>query len=75
MLWLRFKLPSCVFGNTRDTSVMYKKAKLVCFIYMQQQKVKFKSVQINMKQVSYYNFKFTLHHNGVGDYDCFSFEC
>ena len=32
---------------------MHEKAKLGCFIYMQPQKVKFKSVQINMKQVSY----------------------
>ena len=39
--------------NTRDTSVMNEKAKLVCFIYMQTQKMKFKFVQINMKQVSY----------------------
>ena len=70
MLWLRFELPSCVFINTRDTSVMQEKAKLVCFIYMQPLKVKFKSVQIYMKQVLYYNFKFTLHHSGVGDYDC-----
>ena len=53
MLWLCFKLPSCLFGNTRDRSVMHEKAKFVCFIYMQWQKVKFKSVQINMKQVSY----------------------
>ena len=53
MLLLCFKLPSCLFGNTRDTSVMHEKAKCVCFIYMQPQKVKFKSVQINMKQVSY----------------------
>ena len=53
MLWLCVKLPSCLFGNTRDTSVMYEKAKFVCFIYMPLQKVKFKSVQINMKQVSY----------------------
>ena len=53
MLWLCFKLPSCLFGNTRDTSVMHEKAKFVCFIYMQLLKVKFKSVQINMKQVSY----------------------
>ena len=30
-----------------------KKAKFVCFNYMQSQKRKFKSVQINMKQVSY----------------------
>ena len=32
---------------------MHEKAKFVCFNYMQPQKVKFKSVQINMKQVSY----------------------
>ena len=32
---------------------MHEKVKCVCFIYIQQQKVKFKSVQINMKQVSY----------------------
>ena len=37
--------------------VIYKKAKSVCFIYMQTQKVKFKFVQINMKQVSY-NFTY-----------------
>ena len=32
---------------------MYEKAKYVCFIYMQPQKVRFKYVQTNMKQVSY----------------------
>ena len=53
MLYLCFKLPSCLFGNTRDTSVMHDKVTFVCFDYMQLQKVKFKSVQINMKQVSY----------------------
>ena len=53
MLWLCFKLPSCLFGNTRDTSVMHEKAKFVCFDYTQPQKVKFKSVQINMKHVLY----------------------
>ena len=52
-LWLCFKLPSCLFGNTNDTSVMREKAKFVCFIYMQPQKVKFKFVQINMKHVLY----------------------
>ena len=35
-----------------------KKAKCVCFIYMQPQKVKFKYVQINMKQVSYMEYPF-----------------
>ena len=48
MLWLCLKLPSCLFGNTRDTSAMHGKAKCVCFNYMQPQKVKIKSVQINM---------------------------
>ena len=43
--------PPC-YDNTKDTSVMHEKAKFVCFIYMQPQKVKFKSVQINIKQVS-----------------------
>ena len=33
--------------------VMHEKAKFICFIYMHLQKVKFKSLQINMKQVSY----------------------
>ena len=51
MLWLCLKLPSCLFGNTKDTFVMHEKAIFVCFTYMQ--KVKFKSVQINMKHVSY----------------------
>ena len=32
---------------------MHEKAKFVCFNYMQLQKLKFKSVQINMKHVSY----------------------
>ena len=53
MLQLCFKLPSCLFDKTRDMSVMHEKAKLVCFNYMQPQKVIFKFVQINMKQVSY----------------------
>ena len=53
MLWLCFKLPSCLLDNTRDTSSMHEKAKFVCFIYMQPQKVKFKSVQMTMKHVSY----------------------
>ena len=53
VLWLCFELPSCLFGDTRDTFVMNEKAKFVCFIYMQSQKVKFKYAQINMKQVSY----------------------
>ena len=53
VLWLCYKLPSSLFGNTRDTPVMHVKAKFVCFNYMQPQKVKFKSVQINMKHVSY----------------------
>ena len=52
VLWLCFKLPFCLIGNTGDTSLMHEKAKFVCFIYMQPQKVKFKCVQINMKQFS-----------------------
>ena len=32
---------------------MREKAKFDCFFYMQLQKVKFKSVQINMKRVLY----------------------
>ena len=54
MLWLCYKLPSCLFGNTRGTSVMHEKVKCVCFHDMQPQKLKFKSVQINMKHVSYW---------------------
>ena len=50
--WLCFKLPFRLFGHTKDTSVTYEKAKTVCFIDMQQQKVKFTFDQINMKQVS-----------------------
>ena len=34
---------------------MHEKAKCVCLNYMQPQKVKLKSVQINVKQVSYIN--------------------
>ena len=28
VLWLCFKLPICLFGHTRDTSIIYEKAKL-----------------------------------------------
>ena len=35
---------------------MHDKVKFVCFNYMQLQKVKFKSVQINMQQVSFFEF-------------------
>ena len=56
MLWLCYKLPSGLYGNTRGTSVMREKAKFVCFNYMQPQKVKFKSVQINMKHCSYITY-------------------
>ena len=31
MLWLCFKLPSCLFGNTGNMSVMHKKAKIGLF--------------------------------------------
>ena len=34
---------------------MHEKAKFVCFIYMQPQRVKFKFVQLNMKHVLYMN--------------------
>ena len=47
-----FKLPFCLYDHTRDMSVVYEKVKCVCFIYIQSQKGKFISVQINMKQVS-----------------------
>ena len=53
MLLLCFKLVSCLVGNTRDTSVMYKKAISVCLYLMRPQKIKLKSVQINMKRVLY----------------------
>ena len=56
MLWLWFKLPSCLFGNTRDKTVMHEKAKFVCLNNMQPQKVKFKSVQIK-------------HETGLVEYD------
>ena len=46
------KIASCLFGNTRDTSVMHEKTKIVCFIYLQPQKMKFTYGQIHMKQVS-----------------------
>ena len=36
--------------------MIYEKAKFLCFICMQLHEVKFKFVQINMKQVSYYQF-------------------
>ena len=36
-------------------SVAYEKAECVCFVYMQQQKMKFKSVKMNMKQVLYHS--------------------
>ena len=41
------------FWQYRGHIVMHEKAKCVYFNYMQPQKVKFKSVQINMKHVSY----------------------
>ena len=53
MLWLCIELSFCRFGHTRNTSVMYKKEKFVSFINTQSPKMKFESVQINMKQVSY----------------------
>ena len=41
----------------RTRPLCKKKAKFVCFNYMQPQKVKLKSVQINMKHVSYITFE------------------
>ena len=32
MLWLCFKLPSCLFGNTRDMSLCMKKQ--ICLFYL-----------------------------------------
>ena len=52
VLWLCFKLPSCLFGITGTRPLCMKKQNL-CFNYMQPQKVKFKYVQLNMKKVSY----------------------
>ena len=46
-------IASLPIWHTRDTSVTHEKANYVCFNNMQPHKVKFKSVQINMKQVSY----------------------
>ena len=41
-------------SNTMDTSVIYEKQNLLVLIYMQLQKVKFTSFQVNMNQVSYF---------------------
>ena len=46
-------MPFSLFGHTKDQLVAYKKAIVVCFIYMQIQKIKITSVQINIKQISY----------------------
>ena len=35
LLWLCFKLPICLFGHTRDTSIIKEKAKVIYFIYRQ----------------------------------------
>ena len=53
MLLLCFKLSPYLVGNTRDTSPMYEKAKFVCLYVIRPQKMKFESVQINMKHVLY----------------------
>ena len=55
---------------------MTEKAKCVCFIYMQPQKVKFKIFQINMKRVSYWcssilsvsQFSVLRNHHSTRDY-------
>ena len=43
-----------VFIAIPGTSIIYVKAKFVQLTYMKSQTMKCKSVQINMKQVSYY---------------------
>ena len=48
MLWPCFKLPSCPFGNIRDTSFLNEKANLFVLLICNR-----KNVRINMKQVSY----------------------
>ena len=40
VLWLFFKLQVCLYVHTRYQSVIYEKAKCVCFIFMQPQKEK-----------------------------------
>ena len=52
VLWVVFNLPFCLFDHTWD--IPLSKIKFVCFIYVQRQELKFTSVQINMKQVSYH---------------------
>ena len=52
MVWLCFKLPSCLFGDTRDTPIMHEKAKFVCFNYITA-KSEIQICSINMKHVSY----------------------
>ena len=34
MLWFCFKLPFCLFGHTRGTTIIYEKAKCVCFFFV-----------------------------------------
>ena len=54
MLLLCFNLSPCLVGNTRDTTVIYEKAKFVClFVFNATAKMKFESVQMNMKHVLY----------------------
>ena len=33
MVWLCFKLPPCLFGNTKHTSVLHEKSKM-CLFYL-----------------------------------------
>ena len=48
VLWLSFELLICLFGHTRDTSVISEKANVIYFINMQPRKMKFTFVQINI---------------------------
>ena len=34
VLWICFKLSTCLFGNTRDTSVIFEKVKFISFIFI-----------------------------------------
>ena len=56
-----FILPFCLFGHTRDTSVIYEKEKI--FYLNAAAKSEFTSVQISMKQVSYIKIKLIIFRN------------
>ena len=52
MSWLSFKLPFCLYGHT-DTRTLHIRTPNVFIYSYKHQKVKFTSVQINMKHVLY----------------------